>query len=75
MMWSKLKQHTWEGRDVFSIELIDQESLISWLNEYMEAMTQVVLADGVVVEKLIGDSNRAVVGVPIEPITEEAIAI
>ena len=54
MMWSKLKQHIWEGRSVFSIELIDQESLMCWLNDYMETMAQVVLAHGGIVDKFIG---------------------
>lgn len=55
-------------------ELIDPESLMSWLNEYREVMAQVVVAHGRVVDKFIGDAIMAVFGVPIERTTEEAIA-
>jgi adenylate cyclase len=45
-----------------------------WLNEYMEAMSQLVLAHGGVVDKFIGDAVMAVFGVPIARTTEDAIA-
>jgi adenylate cyclase len=50
------------------------EVLMSWLNEYMEAMTQVVLDHGGIVDKFIGDSIMAVFGVPIARTTPDAIA-
>lgn len=55
-------------------ERIDPETLMSWLNEYMEAMAQIVLDHGGVVDKFIGDSVMAVFGVPIPRTTPEAIA-
>lgn len=55
-------------------EQLDPEALMTWLNEYMEAMSQLVLKYGGVVDKFIGDAIMAVFGVPIPRITEEAIA-
>jgi adenylate cyclase len=55
-------------------EANDPEVLMSWLNEYMEAMTQIVLSHGGVVDKFIGDAIMAVFGVPIPRTTEEEIA-
>lgn len=55
-------------------EHMDPETLISWLNEYMEAMAQLVLAHGGVIDKFIGDSVMAVFGVPIPHTTTDAIA-
>jgi adenylate cyclase len=55
-------------------EHADPEALMSWLNQYMEAMTQVVLDYGGIVDKFIGDSVMAVFGVPIPRTTTEAIA-
>jgi adenylate cyclase len=54
-------------------ERTDPEILMDWLNEYMEAMTQVVLAHGAVVDKFIGDAIMALFGVPIA--RESAAAI
>ena len=39
--------------------------LMDWLNEYMEAMAQPVMANDGVIEKYIGDAIMAVFGVPI----------
>ncbi|MCL1468464.1 CHASE2 domain-containing protein [Argonema galeatum] len=55
-------------------ENLDPEVLMSWLNEYMEAMSQLVLANSGVVDKFIGDAVMAVFGVPIPSTTEDAIA-
>lgn len=55
-------------------ERIPPEHLMAWLNEYMEAMTQVVLEHGGIVDKFIGDSIMAVFGVPIPRTTPAAIA-
>jgi adenylate cyclase len=52
----------------------DPETLMLWLNEYMEEMAGLVLAHGGVVDKFIGDSVMAVFGVPIPRSTPEAIA-
>ena len=55
-------------------EQLEPEALMTWLNEYMEAMSQLVLKYGGVVDKFIGDAIMAVFGVPIARTTEEAIA-
>jgi adenylate cyclase len=55
-------------------EQTDPEVLMDWLNEYMEAMTQVVLDHGAVVDKFIGDAVMALFGVPLGRTTPEAIA-
>ena len=39
--------------------------MMDWLNEYMEAMAQPVMANNGVIEKYIGDAIMAVFGVPI----------
>jgi adenylate cyclase len=63
-------------KDFSSIaEHTDPEALMCWLNEYMEAMAQLVLEHGGVVDKFIGDSVMAVFGVPIPRNTAEAIAV
>jgi adenylate cyclase len=46
-------------------EMSDPETLMSWLNEYMEGMAEQVLQHGGVVDKFIGDAVMAVFGVPI----------
>ncbi|HCF26163.1 MAG TPA: adenylate/guanylate cyclase domain-containing protein [Cyanobacteria bacterium UBA11049] len=62
-------------KDFSSIaEHTDPEVLMCWLNEYMEAMAQLVLDRGGVVDKFIGDSVMAVFGVPLPRFTPEAIA-
>lgn len=55
-------------------ERTSPEVLMSWLNEYMEAMTQVVLENGGIVDKFIGDCIMAVFGVPIPRTSEAEIA-
>jgi adenylate cyclase len=55
-------------------EQTDPEVLMDWLNEYMAAMTQVVLDHGAVVDKFIGDAVMALFGVPIARTSNEAIA-
>ncbi len=55
-------------------EQTEPEELMLWLNEYMEAMVQIVLDHGGVIDKFIGDAVMAVFGVPIPRTTEEAIA-
>ena len=50
------------------------EILMAWLNEYMEAMAQLVLEHGGIVDKFIGDSIMAVFGVPIARTTPQEIS-
>jgi adenylate cyclase len=54
-------------------ERTEPETLMSWLNEYMEAMSKLVLSHGGVVDKFIGDSVMAVFGVPIPRTTETEV--
>lgn len=62
-------------KDFSSIaEHTDPEVLMCWLNEYMQAMAQLVLDRGGVVDKFIGDSVMAVFGVPLPRVTPLAIA-
>ncbi len=53
---------------------LNSEELMDWLNEYMEAMSEIVLANGGVVDKFIGDAVMAVFGVPIRRDNKDAIA-
>jgi adenylate cyclase len=55
-------------------EMLDPEHLISWLNEYMSAMAQVVMANHGVVEKYIGDAVMALFGAPLARKTQDEIA-
>jgi adenylate cyclase len=55
-------------------ERTDPETLMDWLNEYMAAMSQLVLDYGGIVDKFIGDSIMAVFGVLLSEHTPEAIA-
>lgn len=53
---------------------LKSEALMDWLNEYMEAMSEIVLANGGIVDKFIGDAVMGVFGVPIARTSEDAIA-
>lgn len=55
-------------------EHMDPAALMVWLNEYMQAMAQIVLDHDGVVDKFIGDSVMAVFGVPIQRTSSAAIA-
>jgi adenylate cyclase len=55
-------------------EQLEPEDLMLWLNEYMSAMSQLVLEQGGIVDKFIGDAIMAVFGVPIPRTTPEEIA-
>ncbi|MBE9129075.1 MULTISPECIES: CHASE2 domain-containing protein [unclassified Coleofasciculus] len=55
-------------------EHMEPETVMVWLNEYMDAMAGLVLQHGGVVDKFIGDAVMAVFGVPIERNTSEEIA-
>ncbi|HCT99296.1 MAG TPA: adenylate/guanylate cyclase domain-containing protein [Methylococcaceae bacterium] len=50
------------------------ELLVTWLNEYMEEMSQLVMAHGGMINKYIGDAIMAIFGVPVKRETEEEIA-
>lgn len=54
-------------------ESLDPEVLIDWLNIYMEAMTDVIIAHGGVVDDYAGDGIKANFGVPFPKTTEEEI--
>lgn len=54
-------------------EQLEPAILMDWLNEYMGAMTHVVVDAGGVVQKYIGDSVMAVFGVPLARNTDAEI--
>ncbi|MCP5149111.1 MAG: adenylate/guanylate cyclase domain-containing protein [Chromatiales bacterium] len=51
-------------------ERLDPQSLMDWLNEYMEAMANQVSAHHGIVDKYIGDAVMAVFGVPLARTSE-----
>lgn len=55
-------------------EGMEPKTLMSFLNEYMQAMAQVVLDNNGIIDKFIGDAVMAAFGVPIAATSEEAIA-
>ncbi|HRX71718.1 MAG: adenylate/guanylate cyclase domain-containing protein [Candidatus Competibacteraceae bacterium] len=55
-------------------ETMEPARLMDWLNVYMEAMTEVVMTHGGVVNKYIGDAVMALFGVPTPRQTETEIA-
>lgn len=55
-------------------ETMEPPRLMDWLNVYMEAMTEVVMTHGGVVNKYIGDALMALFGVPTPRRTEAEIA-
>lgn len=48
--------------------------LMNWLNQYMEEMTNIIMAQGGMVDKYIGDAIMAVFGVPVKHESEAEIA-
>ncbi len=52
-------------------EKMDPQALLDWLNVYMEAMAQLVMDHGDVVDNYIGNSIKADFGVPV-PRTDES---
>ena len=55
-------------------ERMDPQALLDWLNVYMEAMAQLVMTHGGIVDNYIGDSIKADFGVPVPRTTEAAIS-
>lgn len=55
-------------------EILEPARLMDWLNIYMEAMAQVVMAHGGVVKQYAGDAVMALFGVPAPRQTETEIA-
>ncbi|HLO87109.1 MAG TPA: adenylate/guanylate cyclase domain-containing protein [Nostocaceae cyanobacterium] len=62
-----------EGFSTISTQ-VSPSTLMAWLNEYMEAMTEIVLKYNGMVNKFIGDAVMALFGVPIQRTTKEEIA-
>lgn len=54
-------------------EKMDPPTLLDWLNEYMEAMAQVVISHGGIINKYIGDAIMAVFGIPVARTTDAEI--
>jgi adenylate cyclase len=52
----------------------DPQEVMDWLNAYMDAMAQQVMAHGGVIDKYIGDSIMAIFGVPLPRTTEAEIS-
>lgn len=63
-----------KGFTTISEQFGDAGKLMTWLNEYMEAMTSHVLNHGGVVNKYIGDGILAVFGVPVARTNEHEIS-
>lgn len=55
-------------------ETLEPARLMDWLNVYMEAMAQVVMAHGGMVKQYVGDEVMALFGVPVPRQTEAEIA-
>jgi adenylate cyclase len=55
-------------------ESMDAEALMDWVNEYMDAMTQVVEQHGGIVDDYTGDGIKANFGVPIASGSPEGVA-
>ena len=55
-------------------ETLEPARLMEWLNAYMEAMAQVVMAHGGMVKQYVGDEVMALFGVPVPRQTEAEIA-
>src|SRR4029077_16818754 len=55
-------------------EGLSPEHLMNWLNEYMSAMANVVMANHGVVEKYIGDSVMGLFGAPLARSSQKEIA-
>ena len=53
---------------------MDPQALLDWLNVYMEAMAQLVMDHGGVVDNYIGNSTKADFGVPVRRTDEAAIS-
>ncbi len=54
-------------------EQMDAEALIDWLNTYMEAMVQIIMDHGGVIDDYAGDGIKANFGVPFPRQTEDEI--
>ncbi len=54
-------------------ERLDPHSLVTWLNGYMEAMTEIIEAHGGVINKYIGDAIMVIFGVPVPRISDQEI--
>lgn len=55
-------------------EKLAPDELFDWLNEYMHAMSAVVLRHKGVINKYIGDAVMGIFGVPIKRVTEAEVA-
>lgn len=55
-------------------EKMDPQDLIDWLNTYMEAMTQLIMKHGGVIDDYAGDGIKANFGVPLPRTNEEEVS-
>jgi adenylate cyclase len=56
-------------------ERLDEETLMGWLNTYLEATAQLVITHGGVIDNYVGDALKADFGVPLPRTTEAEIAL
>ena len=54
-------------------ETLSPQALMDWLNNYMEAMAQIVIDHGGVINKYIGDAIMAAFGIPLPRVDEAEI--
>lgn len=55
-------------------EKMDPQTLMDWLNEYMDGMAKVVIGHKGVINKYIGDAIMAIFGVPVAKKTDEEVS-
>jgi len=55
-------------------ERMDPQTLMAWLNEYTDAMVQIIVAHGGIIDKFSGDGVMAVFGIPIPRTTDDEVA-
>ena len=48
-------------------------NLMTWLNDYMDEMSSIIIAEGGMINKYIGDAIMAIFGVPVKKTDEEGI--
>jgi len=55
-------------------ETMSPKALMSWLNAYLDAMTQIIIDHGGVIDDYAGDAIKADFGVPLKRETQEEVA-
>ncbi|MGH2362792.1 MAG: CHASE2 domain-containing protein [bacterium] len=55
-------------------EKMDPQALMAWVNEYLDAMTQVIMGHGGIIDDYAGDAIKANFGVPLKRESEAEVA-